>query len=306
MMRWGRPEMVKCVLAAASIYEIPASWRRTLFPPEREAGAPEASVMRILVLLLSLVACAASASAGSRDAPEVPDAAGDCSFAAGNEYADMVAAWISEETATDFLVNIQLAKWTQDALGAYAGYTLQFTHQDVQWGVASFYDAQAGWSWSTAFIDTQSGQMSNFTPTEGAWDASTATMSILFPKSLFPHNGNDNTLRAFTGGSADFKKDIPVFIAQGAGAPVPGSDIMTCDLVQSSATYEFTLGQHTMQPAAPTSGPSPSGSEATIDGSTPSASPATTPGPPSRDAPVPPLALTILALACLAAWRRAR
>ena len=257
--------------------------------------------MRALLLVLALVYGAATSSAGSRDAPEVPDAEGDCAFAAGNEYADMVAAWISDETATDFKVNIQLAKWSQDALASYVGYTLQFTHQDVQWGVASFYDPQGGWEWSTAFIDAESGEMRNFSDTSGAWDAASATMTIVFPKSLFPHSGSDNKLTAFHGGSADFKKDMPLFIAQSAGAPLPSPDILVCDLVESAAVYEFTLGQHTTHAPPTTEGPTAGTQEA--DASLTPTTPTPTATEPADTPGLGPV-VGIAVLACLAALRR--
>lgn len=255
--------------------------------------------MRGVLILIALLSLAGLATAGSRDAPEVPDAQGDCSFAAGNEYADMVAAWISDETAMDFLVHIQLAKWTQDALGSYVGYTLQFTHQGVQWGVAGFYDPQNGWGWNTAQINAEQNELSNFSETTGTWDAATATMSIAFPKSLFPHSGTDNKLTGFSGGSADFKKDIPIFIAQGAGAPVPSQDFLICDLVESSAVYEFTVGQHTMAPATPDAP-----TDATSDAAVVTPTPATTAPTAPRDTPGIGAAGLVAVLACLAAFRR--
>lgn len=258
--------------------------------------------MRVTLLLLSVVALVAPAQAGSRDAPEVPDAEGDCAFAAGNEYGDVVAAWISEETAMDFQVNIALAKWTQDALGSYVGYTLQFTHQGVQWGVAAFYDPQGGWEWSTAQIDAEQSELSNFSDTTGAWDAATATMTIAFPKSIFPHSGSDNKLSGFAGGSADFKKDIPIFIAQGAGAPVPSQDFLICDTMESASVYEFTVGQHTTHaPSASATPDAPTASAAPGDAPTP---PPASISSPKQGAPgIGPLGL-LAVLACLAAWRR--
>lgn len=257
--------------------------------------------MRVVLSIVLLVALASTASAGSREAPEVPDPEGDCAFAPGNEYADIVAAWISDETTTDLLVNIELAKWTQDTLGSYAGYTLQFTHQDVQWGVAALYDPQNGWQWSTAQIDAEGSELNNFSDTTGEWDAASATMSIVFPKSIFPHSGNDNKLRAFAGGSADLKKDIPIFIAQGLGAPVPSQEFVVCDLAQSSAEYEFTVGQHTTSTATTT--PDAPGDEAPTPAA-PDATP-TAASAPTREAPAIGLVQLIALLACLAAWRRA-
>lgn len=258
--------------------------------------------MRVLLLILSVVAIALPASAGSRDAPEVPDAAGDCAYAAGNEYADIVAAWISDETAMDFVVNIGLSKWTQDMLASYAGYTLQFTHQGVQWGVAALYNPQGGWEWSTGHIDTETGAMGNFTETTGEWDATSATMSIVFPKAIFPHAGDDNRLHTFAGGTADFKKDLPIFLAQGVGAPVPSQDYMLCDLVESASEYAFTVGQHTMPAAGTPSTPDPAASDEGTSTTPPA--PAPTPTPPSQATPGAGLLHLVGVLACLAAWRR--
>lgn len=261
--------------------------------------------MRILLLGVVLLMLAGVAGAGSRDAPEVVDAAGDCSFAPGNEYADIVASWISEETASEFTVNIQLAKWAQDALASYAGYTVQFTHQGVQWGVAALYDPQGGWQWSTGFIDTQTGQMANLSDTTGSWDASTATMSIQFQKTIFPHAGSDNRLTGFVGGSADMKKDVPFFAAQGFGLPVAPGDFLICDTVQSDAVYEFTVGQHTMQAPSPSTDASPSGDEGGAPGPTATPTPAPDPGP-ARNTPGLGVAAGAAVLACLAAATRRR
>ncbi|HET6405019.1 MAG TPA: hypothetical protein VFH78_10255 [Candidatus Thermoplasmatota archaeon] len=262
--------------------------------------------MRVPLLVLGLLVVAGSASAGSRDAPEVSDPEGDCQYALGNEYADIVAAWISDETASDFRVNIALAKWAPDTLASYAGYTLQFTHQSVDWGVAAFFDPQRGWQWSTATLDRETGEMSSFAETLGEWDADTTTMKIVFPKSIFPHDGNDNALRGFLGGAADFKKDVPVFVARSLGAPVaPVGDLMTCDLIQSNATYTFTVGEHTMHTMS-----AASDAAAATNASQEEASAAAGPGGAPSSAPAPretpyPFALGLVALACLAALRRA-
>lgn len=263
--------------------------------------------MRTALLLVALVALIAPASAGSRDAPEVTDATGDCAFAAGNEYADIVAAWVSAETAQDFSIDLQLAKFTEQA-AAFAGYTLQFTHQDVQFGVVAFFDpANGGWEFSTGYIDMTSGEMRDFDDTSGAFDASSATLTILFPKSLFPHDGDDNTLRGFVGGTADLKKDVPVFVAQGAGAPVPtAGPLLICDQVESSAVYTFTTGQHTQHagaatPTTPSAGEDPS---ETAAGAPEPASPTPTPSSPARGTPGVPLAALLLGVAGLALARR--
>lgn len=262
----------------------------------------------IVPAMLAFLALAGSALAGTPEAPELTDAADDCAFAPGNEYADIVSAWISDETATDFVVNLRLGAWTHDALGTFAGYTLQFTHQGVQFGVAAFFAGPEGWDWSTGYIDTGSGEMRDFNGTSGSWDAATTTMSILFPKSLFPHTGNDDKLTTFIGGSADLKKDVPFFIAQELGAPVePVGGFLLCDQVESSATYTFTTGEHTMHAATDAADATNGTAETDVveagameqDAALPSQEPA-------RATPGPTLFALLGALACLSATRRAR
>lgn len=261
-------------------------------------------MLRLLVALL-VVASVPAASAGSRDAPEVADAADDCAYAPGNEYADIVAAWISDETAMDFLVNVQLSGWLEQA-GGYAGYTIQFTHQGVQWGVVAFFDTvNGGWEWNTGYIDVATGQMRDFNQTQGAFDASTATMAIVFPKALFPHGSDDNKLTAFVGGSADLKKDVPLFVAAELGAPVePAGGMLICDLIEGSAEYTFTTGQHTSR--------APELDASSTATPTPEAEPTEEPAGIERSAsdgkntPFPPLPAILLLLACLAAAKRTR
>lgn len=259
-----------------------------------------------LVLTFIAILAIPAASAGTAEAPEVTDPAGDCQFAPGNHYADIVAAWISDETADDFIVNIKLSEFIAESAGLFAGYTLQFSHQGVQWGVAALL-GQDGWEWTTAQIDTTTGEMGGFNDTTGQFDASTLTMSILFPKSLFPHDGNDNKLSGFEGGTADFKKDVPIFILQGFGAPAPDPMITFCDLVESAATYTFTVGRHTMHDSAASASNETMTADASIEPqAVDNKAPAATTSPkPARGVPGPGI-LVLLATIAIAAVRRAK
>ncbi len=206
------------------------------------------SLPTYLIIALAL-ASTPSALAGTPDAPEVTDPAGDttCYPPVGNEYADIVAAWISDEAATTFNVNIALNKWTRDELATAAGYTLQFEHQGVQFGaVAAFIPAPFGdgWEFANGFVDTDSGELRNFSSASGSFTAgSPALLVIEFSKSHFPHeDSTDKRLVNFKGGSGDFKNTIPNAVDP-TGA-VPEQEIVFCDLAESSATYEFTVGAH--------------------------------------------------------------
>lgn len=216
--------------------------------------------MRALLSLLPLAALLAlpGASAGSSEAPELTDAAGDCAQPWANEYADIVAAWISDETETSFMVNMAINRWS-DALGVGSGFTLQFEHQDVQFGAAAFYGGAAlgGWAYSNAYIDLETGQSSNFTPAEGSFAAgSPAIITVEFAKSFFPHNRPDNALRSFEAGSADFKLFLPLFVASPpVGLPelVNGilfDNVAACDVATSDAEYVFHVGGHSMHEMA--------------------------------------------------------
>lgn len=188
------------------------------------------------------------ASAGTAEAPEVTDAEGDasaCFGPAGNEYADLVSAWVSDETATSFVVNIALAKWTADQLGTASGYTIQFTHQGKQFGVAAAYippPMASGWEFSNGYIDLETQELKDFEDAEGSFTPGTpAILSIVFDKANFPHGeAMDHALHTFVGGSADFKNGIAGFVT---GEEL---DMTICDTVESSATYMFMTGDHSM------------------------------------------------------------
>lgn len=262
--------------------------------------------MKITLCSIALLLAAPAALAGTPDAPEIADPAGDCEFAPANHYADIIAAWISDETAMDFLVHLRLAEWLQDAAGAYAGYTVQFSHQGVQWGIAAFYDPQAGWEFSTATIDTTTGERGNFTDTSGTWDASTATMSVVFPKSIFPHDGNDNKLSGFVAGSADFKKDIPFFIAAGVTGMPPPLPLTFCDRAESTATYTFQVGQHTMRESATMDATAQNDSATDAPEDVDRAAAPEARDAPAKETPSPSAALVLLVAACLVALRRGK
>lgn len=257
----------------------------------------------LAALLLALAAGLPAALAGSPEAPEVTDAEGDaaCHGPLGNEYADLVAAWIDGETASSFLVHMALAKWTHDALGAAAGYTLQFTHQGVQFGaIAAYIPAEGGgeWEYSNGYIDTASGEMRDFRDAEGSFTpGSPALITVAFDKSLFPHgDAADNRLVDFQGGSADLKAWTPFFVA----GQEPAVPFQVCDTVTGSAVYEFEVGGHSTH--APASEAAP-GEEAPANATAPSERddtlpPAATAG--DEKTPGAPLVLALAAIGLLA------
>ncbi len=200
----------------------------------------------ILFTFLALLATPLAA-AGTAEAPEVTDPAGDaaCFGPAGNEYADIVSAWISDESETTFNVNIALEKFTVDSLATATGYTVQFTHQGVQFGaVAAYIPAPMGpgWEYTNGYVDTTTGELGEFHDSRGSFTAGTPSiLTIEFAKSLFPHGDMaDNRLVNFVGGSADFKTWVPFFVAD----QEPTTDFVECDHVESSAVYEFQVGGH--------------------------------------------------------------
>lgn len=273
---------------------------------------------RILAsLLLAAILAAPLASAGSQDAPEVTDDEGDaeCYAPAGNEWADVGGAWISDESATAFTVNIVVNKWTNDNAGAAVGYTLQFTHQDVQYGVAAAYVPApfgTGWEYSNAFIDTETGEFGDFTDAEGSFTPGTpAILSIVFDKAFFPHGqAMDHTLSGFIGGSADFKNQVPFFIV-GDDAPVPPPEFEMCDLMESDAIYTFTTGTHSMGSMAEESNATAMdheamGHEPGASASTESTAPLSTQGGGDKATPGLGILGAVLAIALVAALRRRR
>jgi len=253
-----------------------------------------------LLAIAALILAIPTAAAGSQEAPEIVDPVGDCSFAPANHYADIVAAWIAEETATDFQVHVQLAEWINDGAGMFTGLTVQFTHQGIEWGVVALRNVEA-WEFSTGHVNTQTGEIEGYNETSGTFDTSAATFTILFPKSLFPHNGNDDKLTSIFAATADLKKDVPFFVALGSSPTA----LTICDRAEATAAYTFTVGEHTMHGAASANATTEAGDD--VEGLSTNEVPAS-PSPvsaPSRGVPAPGL-LAVLAVACLAALRRTK
>lgn len=253
-------------------------------------------------------------AAGTVDEPEISDAPGDatCFGGGSNEWADIVAAWISDETADAFNVNIALAKW-DDNLGAFTGFTIQFEHQGVQFGaVAAYIPAPFGngWEYNNGFIDPETGELSDFQDAPGSFTPGTpAIISVTFAKSHFPHGeAMDHELRNFFGGSADLKMFIPTSIANEA-VPVIPPRLEICDEVESSATYMFATGAHSMHEmgsmdAGSANATADGSANATTDDVAPLASPQSG-GEGGNDTPGPGVALVIAgALVAVAASRR--
>ena len=247
-----------------------------------------------------LLAALPLASAGTPEAPELADAVGDCSIAYGQEYLDIVAAWIDTEDADSFDVHLRLATWRAEVAEG-SGYTVQFAHQGVSWGIVATYSSVvgSGWSFSTGVATAELAE--GFEEAPGAFDPATATITVTFAKDLFPHNDpNDTTLRDFVAMSADLRPAYPYFVGEGAGAPVESNGKwVVCDDAVGTGTYAFGAGAHSAHaagtaPAAETSAPAP-----TTEGPAATASP---PGAPAggNDTPLAPLvALAALALAAL-------
>jgi hypothetical protein len=231
------------------------------------AGGLRIRISTVLIPpLAALLALAPAAFAGTAEEPELADAADDCAFAPGNHYADVTAAWVSDETATGFNVNLQLSKWTAEPLGAFTGYTVQFEHQGVQFGVAAFFDGVA-WEYTNAFIDVETGEMTGFEATTGSFTPGTpALLTVLFDKGHFPHgDAADNRLVNFQAATADFKSVVPWFLAPIPVAP-PNGGFMVCDLAEGTGAYTFQVGGHSMHDggAAPgnATAPGPAGASA--------------------------------------------
>lgn len=269
-------------------------------------------MLRIIPVALALaVAFASFASAGSQESPELTDPEGDaaCYGPLGNEYADIVSAWIDGETATSLMVHIAIAKWTADALGTGAGYTLQFSHQGVQYGAIAAYIPEpmgGGWEFNNGYVDTASGELSDFQDAQGSFTPGTpAIISIEFSKSMFPHgDSNDNKLVGLTGGSADLKNWAPFLIAD-VEPPVP---FQICDSIQSSAEYVFQMGGHSAGPApeadAGQGTANPSSANGTSESGGPVIDDAVTVNASGNDTPFFPAAGILLVVALVAVLRR--
>ncbi|HWG90853.1 MAG TPA: hypothetical protein VNZ52_08415 [Candidatus Thermoplasmatota archaeon] len=253
------------------------------------------------LLPLLLLALAPLASAGTPEAPELTDPAGDCSFAPGNEYADVTAAWISDETPTDFTVNLALAKFT-DAAAQATGYTIQFEHQGVGFGVVAFY-FQNEWFFGTGRVNADTGDVNEYNDTEGSFTAGTpAVLAIKFPKNLFPHTDpNDKALRRFTGGSADFKGEAPFFFDVPRPEQAPPLH-QICDLAEGQLTYVFTSGEHAGHGGASVVEEQFGGNVTQETGGNPGNITGESPGPEENSVPAPAAVFAVLAGAYL--WRR--
>ena len=220
----------------------------------------------------------------------------------------MVAAWVSDETATGFNVNLALSKWTAERAASFTGYTVQFEHQGVQFGVAAFFDGE-GWDYSNAFIDVETGEMEGFEDSTGSFTPGTpALLTVLFEKRHFPHGDSaDNKLVGFKAATADFKTSLPWGIAPVPGAP-PNGGYTVCDLAQGDGAYAFQVGGHSAHGggAAPsdanqTAGAAPAGGAGTAGSDDPApVSPAAAPVGGKNETPAAG-APALVALACAAA-----
>lgn len=260
----------------------------------------------IPLLALALAMAPPLASAGTADAPEVSDPTGDatCFGPAGNLWSDIDAAWVSGETADAFDVNLRLSQWTHEALSTVTGFTLQFTHQGKQFGVAAIYvppPVDSGWEFSNGYIDLESQELRDFSDATGSFSAGPpAVLTVRFDKTHFPHvDASDNRLVDFKGGSADLKNQIPSFLL-----PVPPQPFQVCDLVASDAVYEFQVGDHTGHAGMPADGRDATETEApaTMD----EVAPATASPESPTETPAPGLALVALGAAFAALRLRRR
>jgi hypothetical protein len=216
----------------------------------------------LLPLLLLATLLAPAASAGTLEAPEITDPEGDCAFTPGNEYMDIVAVWISDETAMDFNVNIAIPKWN-DAAGVAAGFTVQFTHQGVQFGVVAASQGAQGWYYGNAVVDENG--VSEMTDASGSFTpGSPNVLTVQFHKSNFPHgDAADDKLVSIWAGSVDLKPSLP-FLVTGTEPPIGFTEsAIDCDDAESNAVYTFAVGDH----SAHASGGSGDADDATGEGS---------------------------------------
>ena len=204
----------------------------------RSLAKPALALFALLALPL--------ASAGTAEEPELSDAADDCQFPPANHYADVASAWVSDETETGFNVNLALSKWTLEPAAAFSGYTVQFEHQGVQFGIAAFFTGTE-WEFSNAFIDVETGEMTGFAPAEGSFTPGTpAVISVVFDKGHFPHGDSaDNKLVNFQAGTADFKPIVPWGVSPvPIPLPPPNGGYVICDLAMGDGAYTFQVGGH--------------------------------------------------------------
>ena len=253
--------------------------------------------MRVLVpLLLVLVPFA---SAGSAEAPELTDELGDCAVPYGNAYLDVVAAWVDGETETTFNVHLQLASF-ESGIAEGAGYSVQFTHQGLSWGIVAVRSTVIadGWEFSTGRATADLAEGLEEAP--GSFDEATSTITVTFPKGLFEHgDGGDTTLRDFVAMSADLRPAYPFFLGEEAGLDGNGRWIV-CDEAVGALDYAFTSGRHSNQHAAHGAGAPPM--EHVPAAAVEPAPPAEAP---TKETPLPAaLALLALALALVARAKR--
>lgn len=266
--------------------------------------------MKLAIAALLGLALLPATLAGSEAEPEVTDAEGDCALPYGASYLDVVAVWIESETETSFVVATKLAAF-DERVAEGAGYTIQFEHQGMTFGVVALYRPMsgAGWEFYTGRVDAHEAESDTLTPRQGSFDAASATFAIPFPKPLFPHrDASDRELRAFHAVSADLRPAYPFLLATDRLVDGSSNDRwLVCDEATSDATYAFRTGAHSEEhdhgagvaepPAAPAA------AEAPAEGASPGA-PAEADAPGARAVPLPAwLALVALAFSRVARSR---
>ncbi|MHB8606044.1 MAG: hypothetical protein ACYDCK_12400 [Thermoplasmatota archaeon] len=171
----------------------------------------------VVAALVSLALLAPLALAGSEQAPELADPAGDTADPATGQNGDLLAVWIAEETATDFQVHFKLASSTTP------GNALTF------WGAA--WKVPKGGFYAAIFLD-QSGAPSydvgrwsdtqgpiDFNVTKGTFTAGApARGSVVVPKALFGKLAGPTKLAELQAATYDAKGDAPFFLL-----PVPST-----------------------------------------------------------------------------------
>ena len=255
-----------------------------------------------VALSVGLLVGAQLASAGTADAPELTDPPGDCAVPYANAYLDVVAAWIDAETAATFDVHLKLAGW-QEEVAEGSGYTVQFTHQGVQWGIVAVYSSVVaeGWEFSTGMATAQLAE--GFEDAPGSFDAATAEIVVTFAKDIFPHkDASDTTLREFHALSADLRPAYPFFLGEPAGLDGNGRWIV-CDDAVGAGSYAFAAGAHSAGHEAHAPGAANATAAAVEPASVPQPAPSPGADPAARDTPLAPV-LALAALVLAAARRR--
>lgn len=268
------------------------------------------SILAILawavVITVLVVGGSQLASAGSPEAPEITDPAGDCAVPYGNLYLDITSAWIDNEDADSFDVHLALAGW-EDEVAEGAGYAVQFVHQQLQWGVIAFYSpaVEGGWVFWTG--QATLADVSDTVDAVGSFDVGASTIHVTFPKDLFPHvDATDTTLREIMAMSVDVRPAYPFIVGGDTPASTdPDGKWVACDEAVSSATFQFTQGGHSVAHAPSDTAPSPSaGASGDVEGAAVEAAPtAATPAQTaSKDTSLP--ALVAIGALLYAAMRR--